>query len=202
MTDKPQTRGMPAKAGPTAGPDVISAGRKVRLIVMLGVLLALGATTIVVRLHERAVDQRQRREVAQAIKDMRRALGEPNVPEAEARWKKVEELDPGNAEAEELLVPYYLAAGRADDAFAQFNRLAAAGAIPAPAAPAGGKDPVTVAALARPGAALMTMQQADVRLIADEGLLAGLARRIVRGAASDRDRALLLCDWFALHTEQ
>jgi len=181
-----------------AGP--VGTARKVRLVLMLAFLLALIVVAVLLAAQERAAQRQRRRDVAAALQEMRRALGELNIPKADARWQKVKELEPENTQADELLVPLYFGSGRMDKAVDQFNLLVTDGVI---RARAGGAetDPVALAVAARPEWARGTMGELDTRFVVQEGLLANLAQRIADGASSDRERALRLCRWFALHLE-
>jgi len=176
---------------PTTG-SAVSAARKARLALMLVVVLALSVAALLLLARERARERERRRNVATALLEMRRAPRELNIPRAAARWQKVKELEPANTQADELLVPLYFGSGRIREAVKQFNSLVADGVVrPAVPRTGGEKNPVAPRVGTHPDAAAATMGERDARHLAQTSLLAGMAHRITRQAAADRDRALL-----------
>jgi len=195
-------------AGSTSIPG-ISRARKVRLGVLICVLAALGAVLAYVRKKE----QQHREAVVAALADLREVVRQldPALPPptlsskfalAESLYQQIRKLDPDNVEVDKLAVPLCYANGSFDRMLELFNGLDAKLIA---------KDEIDKMSYRKAVQALEPFPTLYADAFESEihgegrdylrrcGFVWGLARAITAGAATDKDKALLLCLWMALH---
>jgi len=186
----------------------ISRGRKIRLAALVLVLVAVAAFALLYKAKLRRDEQRRREAVAQAVANMRQAVAAlaPVSPAAKytdalALWQSLDGLDPGNVDGNRLAVALCYARAKAKEAADVFNTLDARQiayeldkANRDRAYEALGSFPALAADAASP-----TIDADGVNYLRRCRILWSLGLTIAGPDASDRDRALLLCRWFALH---
>jgi len=189
----------------------IGVGRLVRLGLMIVILLgALGAWWHLTAKTARAQAQREA-QVTEALEQARGLIGlltpdrtfaeiQQVFQQVDALLVLVEELDPGNAEAQRLAVPLCYATGYMDDAVGFFNNLNvfAIAEEMDPALFKSARELDKIEAL-RPEARSPLLTTNDKHYIRASGLLWALAQEITAGAEDDAERARRLCRWMAMH---
>ncbi len=121
---------------------------------------------------------------------------------AEAGWRKVKELDPAERRGRPpagARLPGRRRPGRGDEAVQRAGRQRRRADASAPPKPA--RTPRSRPCWRACSPAAARCSRGTWATPRTSCCWPRLARRITSGAASDRDRALLLCRWFALHVE-
>ena len=198
--DDMTTDGLPARPAPDSHAGAtenagISAARKVRFALLLVVLLAAVGLAAAVRAHHR-------REFARALADVRVALYKLDLEAAESALNRAKEMQPEDARPDSLAVALYYAGGNLEASLSIFSQLDLSGVVAQ-------LDPDTVAAADEACLELgLSIEEeertqigaAGVGYLQDCGLLWNIASRVIRGAATDTDRALMLLDALTLAT--
>ncbi len=196
-----------------AGDGGVSTGRKVRLAVLVAVLVALTAFALAYRSRLARQERQEQERVATALADLRRAVEairhdapaqvlRAQLAQAAARYYAVQQLEPGNPEADRLGVALSYAQGSALEAAVQLFNSLEVRQIGAEI----GRDAYARAAGALdsfPGlaadAASTEIHGPGKEYLQRTGFLWGAARAVVPAEGSERDRAMRLLRWMALH---
>ncbi len=195
MTDRNQN----TTPEPDAG--AVSRGRKIRLLGLLALLFLLAFIAALAYLHRKNEEAQERREIQQNIAALHQALQQMDLIRAEMRWSRLQEMAPENLQAAWLSVPLAYAGGRLDMAMKRFRQLTDARALP----PADARNLEVLRALggsleeALRGESRALLGTPDVDFLRTRGWLWRVAQRLTAGTESQRQKALLLCRWFALH---
>jgi hypothetical protein len=203
------------EALPPAGPaGIVGIGRarKIRLVVLLCILAGSLGGYLLLR-SSLARKERERHEaLTTALTELRgdlngldpsassKDLGE-RFAHAVALWQNVQQLDPGNRDADRLGVALWYAAGRYADALTLFNALDVKQIRAEVDKEANRKatqalDPFPILQADAVDAEIGRGGEGYLRRC---GLLWGLGRTIAPATASDKEKALQLCRWMALH---
>ncbi|MHC4480925.1 MAG: tetratricopeptide repeat protein, partial [Planctomycetota bacterium] len=206
----PSPPGAPSRAD-AAEEEGISTVRKVRLIVLVCILAVLAVVTLAYRAKERRDAQRRQEALATALTQLREAVGglapsadvallRTRIARALQLWERVGELDPGNQEADRLAVAFTYAGGNYGEALRLFNTFDVR-----QMATELDRDVYVKATRVLSQFPGLT-NEAGKALIGPQGesylrqcgVLWRLARNVAKRATTQREKALLLCRWFAL----
>ncbi len=165
-----ETENVGAESGEES--EGISRGRKIRLAVLVGLLAALTAGLLGYRICRDQLSRQTEEAVSRHLREARRALAEDKPEEAAQNLQHIAELDPENPALHRLAVPLLHAFNNLEEAFRFFNQLEDFGQLSAE----------------------------HKRYIRRTRAVWNLARRLTAGAQNDRERAMLLCRWFAWYT--
>jgi len=183
-------------AAPQRTPDTgISTARKMRLGLMVGALVLCVVLAV-------SAAYRQRQGRTKVMDAARQALRELKLEEAANLLANARLTTRGQAEAARLAVPLYYAGGARPLAVATFNDLDSQALLASVDPEALTHARAIASGLGIPADEISRLQIGDqgAEYVRRCGALWNLARSIMAPAQGDRQRALLLCRWFALHT--
>lgn len=209
-----QPQGAEGNARPPQAPagGGISRARKIRLTVLICILLVLAVITVLYNVKLNRQEKARVQALATALAELRTVIKglDPRLPgevlgtsfvQADLLYRRIQELDTQNRDAERLAIALCYARGQFDQALERFNSLPVKeiaaeidGAVRRKAAHA--LDPFQALAADLAGAEI---HEDGKQFLRQCGFLWGLARSITEGAVGERDKALLLCRWMALH---
>ncbi|MCD6416478.1 MAG: hypothetical protein J7M08_07270 [Planctomycetes bacterium] len=195
--EKEEARPAPGPRQRSDDSETISTARKVRLGILLAILLIVTVAFFAARAHRERLKEQAARDSAEAVQQARSSLRDMDWKKAASYLNRAVELDPSNQDVARMgieleLVPSTLsvprhpsnqdvarmgielafAVGALNEAFSRFNQM---------------------------DLSVGEIHAAGHQFVRRCGLLWNMAHRITQPAHNDREKALLLCRWFALY---
>ena len=198
-----------------AGTERISLGRKVRLAILLLVLAGVVTATVVLKKQQDKYAAERERMLAEATENLRQAVGmvDPSEPRVRQQMKlnsarSLYESARGKfgtevQEVNRLGVALFYAGGQLHQAVALFNELDLSEVVEETGEAEGLKAREAIAPflllLVKAEAARDEIHPPGIQYLRGCGFLWGVGRNITASANNDKEKALLLCRWFARH---